>query len=221
MPQGAGHPQDAAALVGREGLDLVARDAGGIHQGADVAADPAALHGDFQCAGEHPVGLEHAGRGQTGGEEVDVHPLDVLGLETVEAVVSHLRGQLVVYKLPAPDQGRGAHFLERDRLEPVLEPLPHGGCPLGGPTGALIALAFEVADLGDDIGPSGAGHVPAVAPPVVFEPHRDVAVPAGVVVAVDAALAGAASGAHWFCPFGGSGVAGSPAGDRDALRRWR
>ena len=56
--------------------------------------------------------------------------------------------------------------------------------------------SLEFSDFGDDVGPSGTGDVAPVAPPVVFEAHADVAVPASLIVAVDAAFAAVPFGVH-------------------------
>lgn len=72
------HPP--SVLAGQR-LELLALDACGIDQGADVPRHIVALHCHLQRPGWDAVGLEDRGWRQVGVMEVAVEPLDVLGLQ--------------------------------------------------------------------------------------------------------------------------------------------
>lgn len=142
-----GGAEDATRLIRSERLDLGPLDPRRVDQAADVARDPATLHGDRESPGEHPVGLQHAGRRQARGEELGVHPFHVLGLQSIQPVVADLGNELVRHQLAVPLQGGRAHLRRGDRVPPVLQPGGNGHLSTGHRSHALVATSFELPNL--------------------------------------------------------------------------
>lgn len=81
----------ARASVVLKGTTSSRRIDGSVHQRADVAGDPPALHRDLERSRQDPVQLQDRGRSEALVRELDVPGLQVLRLEPVEPVVSERR----------------------------------------------------------------------------------------------------------------------------------
>ncbi len=189
-----GRFQEPPCLVGAQGFDLLAAQARGVHEGADVPGHPRSLDGDLEGAGQDPMALQNGGRGEPLSPQVGVESLEVLGLEPIEAMVTERRDD------PLPDVRRVALVGERthpgdgDGGQPVLEPHLESRSLAGLGERPCISLALECPDLPHDGCSRSAGDVPAVPGATAAAAHRHVAVPAAAVVLLDRALTPRCSG---------------------------
>jgi hypothetical protein len=95
VPASGRRREDPPCLHAGEGLHFGALERGCVDEGADVAGQLPALHGDLERPRQHAVTLQDGGWRQAAGQEFTVELLDVLGLQPVESVISDPRQELV------------------------------------------------------------------------------------------------------------------------------
>lgn len=177
--------EEALDLFDGVRLDLLLFDLGSLGNGPRVRGEVLATHGLVESGADRAVGLV----GGAGGAAVVLHllvePLQMLGVELLQAVGAEAGNEVVVDRHPISVDRVLRDVRGSDVLDPVGEPRLHGPRLASLADGPLVALALQVAD---DLGDLGAGLAADVAPvrgAVVFDADGDVAVPTTVLAPED------------------------------------
>ena len=151
VPTLAGCVEDEPDLVDSVRLDLLLLDPRRPGQRSDVLCDlPPTYRLPERCA-HRPMHLVRGRRPSSGVDHLPVQPLQVVGLQTVEALPAKVRYEVVPHGDAVGVVRRAPHRWRSDVLQPVLQPGLDGPADAGGGRCAVIALSLKLADRAPDL----------------------------------------------------------------------
>lgn len=169
---------------------------GGVHQGGDVPAHPAALQCHLQRSGKDAVRLQDGRAGQAAGQHLRVERFEMFGLQPVQAHVAEVGEQVDLDLRPIAGEGEGPDPRGGDAVEPVRQPGLDGRRSPGGRHARGVSLALDLPDPSHDLAAGPGRDMSAVTAAALAATEADVAVPASRGVAVDRGLAHRGPSSH-------------------------